>query len=416
MIKLNYSYTILFASTVAGVGTAADSTPTAVLWRNGSASGVSVTVSTTAQTGLYKAVFTTDSGWAAADYLELYVTATIAGTAGYLAKVWSSTEIGAVELDSASRLAIWNTLTTGTFTADSFGELLIISDGTNGREVKVTAAGHMAADVHDVQPDGLSGSTEIIAIKAKTDNLPSDPADASDIASSFSAVNTKLDTIDDFLDTEVAAIKVVTDRINTGLVLDGAVYQFTANMLELAPAGGGGGGSGDATLAKQEEILAQLDVIQTKTDTIGSVGAITSLLAAAVLEPGTITSFPETLTIGDSYTEQNGREIQIPIVDTDGTPLSSTGSLNFADASVTFTLQRSGETDSTRVITGTATFVDPPGTGTGAGAPYAVIELPASETAKGLKKYKYSGILTFLWTGTGTDVMSFETDTVTFDN
>lgn len=215
---------------------------------------------------------------------------------------------------------------------------------------------------------------------------------------------------------KTSAIKAVTDKINTGLVLDGAVYQFTANMLELAPAGGGGGGSGDATLAKQEEILAQLDVIQTKTDTIGSVGAITSLLAAAVLEPGTITSFPETLTIGDSYTEQNGREIQIPIVDTDGNPVSSTGSLNFADASVTFTLQRSGETDSTRVITGTATFVDPPGTGTGAGAPYAVIELPASETAKGLKKYKYSGILTFLWTGTGTDVMSFETGTVTFDN
>ena len=35
MIKLNYSYTILFAATVAGVGTAADSTPAAVLWRNG---------------------------------------------------------------------------------------------------------------------------------------------------------------------------------------------------------------------------------------------------------------------------------------------------------------------------------------------------------------------------------------------
>jgi len=282
--------------------------------------------------------------------------------------------VGAAVLDSASRLAIWNTLTTETFTADSFGELLLISDGTNGRAVKVTGANHIAADVHDCQADGLSGSTEI------------------------------------------TAINTFATRVTTGLVQDGAVWQFTANMLELAPAGGGGGGSGDATLAKQEEILTQLDVIQTKTDTIGSVGAITSLLAAAVLEPGTITSFPETLTIGDSYTEQNGREIQIPIVDTDGNPISSTGSLNFADASVTFTLQRSGETDSTRVITGSATFVDPPGTGTGAGAPYAVIELPASETAKGLKKYKYSGILTFLWTGTGTDVMSFETDTVTFDS
>ena len=108
MIKLNYSYTILFASTVAGVGTAADSTPTAVLWRNGSASGVSVTVSTTAQTGLYKAVFTTDSGWSAADYLELYAVATLAGTAGYLAKVWSSTEIGAAELDSATQTQVTN--------------------------------------------------------------------------------------------------------------------------------------------------------------------------------------------------------------------------------------------------------------------------------------------------------------------
>jgi hypothetical protein len=51
------------------------------------------------------------------------------------------------------------------------------------------------------------------AIKAKTDNLPSDPADASDIAFSFSTVNTKLDTIDDFLDTEVAAIKAKTDNL-----------------------------------------------------------------------------------------------------------------------------------------------------------------------------------------------------------
>lgn len=55
--------------------------------------------------------------------------------------------------------------------------------------------------------------TEVAAIKAKTDNLPADPADASDIAASFTTVNTKLDTIDDFVDTEVAAIKAKTDLI-----------------------------------------------------------------------------------------------------------------------------------------------------------------------------------------------------------
>lgn len=55
--------------------------------------------------------------------------------------------------------------------------------------------------------------TEIGAIKAKTDNLPSDPADASDIATAFTALSAKVDVIDDFLDTEVAAIKAKTDLI-----------------------------------------------------------------------------------------------------------------------------------------------------------------------------------------------------------
>lgn len=54
---------------------------------------------------------------------------------------------------------------------------------------------------------------KIAAIKAKTDNLPADPADASDIASAFSTVNTKLDAIDDFVDTEVSAIKAKTDSL-----------------------------------------------------------------------------------------------------------------------------------------------------------------------------------------------------------
>lgn len=60
--------------------------------------------------------------------------------------------------------------------------------------------------------------TEIAAIKAKTDNLPSDPADASDIASSFSTVNSTLTTVASYIDTEVSAIKTQTDK----LTFDGA--------------------------------------------------------------------------------------------------------------------------------------------------------------------------------------------------
>lgn len=55
--------------------------------------------------------------------------------------------------------------------------------------------------------------TEIAAIKAKTDNLPSDPADASDIAASFVTVNSTLSTIAGYVDTEVAAIKAKTDNL-----------------------------------------------------------------------------------------------------------------------------------------------------------------------------------------------------------
>jgi hypothetical protein len=55
--------------------------------------------------------------------------------------------------------------------------------------------------------------TEVAAIKAKTDALPADPADASDIAASFAAVNATLATLGGYIDTEVAAIKAKTDLI-----------------------------------------------------------------------------------------------------------------------------------------------------------------------------------------------------------
>jgi heme-degrading monooxygenase HmoA len=78
--------------------------------------------------------------------------------------------------------------------------------------------------VHARLPDDLSTQTsvdtvatyvdtEVAAIKAKTDNLPVDPADASDIAASFATVNSTLSTIAGYIDTEVAAIKAKTDNL-----------------------------------------------------------------------------------------------------------------------------------------------------------------------------------------------------------
>ncbi len=103
-------------------------------------------------------------------------------------KAWSNATTpilaGGVALTTAGVQAVWDALTSALTTAGSIGKLLV---------------------------DNVNAS--ITAIKAKTDNLPSDPADASDIAGAFSTVNSTLSTIAGYIDTEVAAIKAKTDLI-----------------------------------------------------------------------------------------------------------------------------------------------------------------------------------------------------------
>lgn len=83
----------------------------------------------------------------------------------------------------------------------------------------ITAA-KVAADVTTELQSGLATAsalstltgyvdTEVAAIKAKTDNLPSDPADASVVAGLIAAVETKVDTVDSNVD----AIKAKTDSL-----------------------------------------------------------------------------------------------------------------------------------------------------------------------------------------------------------
>lgn len=110
-------------------------------------------------------------------------------------------------------------------------------------------------------PAGASTAADIAALKtvadavnAKTTNLPTDPADASDIAASFSTVNSTLATIAAYVDTEVAsilsaanAIKLKTDNLPASPAATGdamaltAAYDFakgTAAMVEAYAANG----------------------------------------------------------------------------------------------------------------------------------------------------------------------------------
>lgn len=114
----------------------------------------------------------------------------------------------------------------------------IISNATSLDAAGVRAAVGLASANLDTQLGAIDDylDTEVAAIKAKTDNLPTDPADASDIAAAFVTVNTKLDAIDDFVDTEVTAIKAKTDQLTftNANKVDATATQLADNVITTA--------------------------------------------------------------------------------------------------------------------------------------------------------------------------------------
>lgn len=104
------------------------------------------------------------------------------------------------------------------FAAGAIDNAAIATDAIGSAELAATAVTEIQSGLAtqasvDVIDDFLD--TEIAAIKAKTDNLPTDPADASDIAASFTSIAGTLSTIAGYLDTEIAAIKAKTDNLPT---------------------------------------------------------------------------------------------------------------------------------------------------------------------------------------------------------
>ena len=207
--------------------------------------------------------------------------------------------------------------------------------------------------------------TEVAAIKAKTDNLPTDPADASDIAASFGTVNSTLATIAGYIDTEVAAIKAKTDnlpaspaavsdipttsaiatavaatqalsRLDSMIESDGGgQFRFDTIALSNGPAGGGGGGI-DWTTDERAAIRSILGVPTSgTTPTDPTVGILDTIRdKTALITPTTVvTTSPVTSTgelrgpilIGDDYLAANGRAFRWTISAITGiTPGTST--------------------------------------------------------------------------------------------
>jgi hypothetical protein len=153
--------------------------------------------------------------------------------------------------------AIWAVLTSSLSVASSIGKLLV--DNINA--TISSRSSHTAADIW----------------ASATRTLTSYGTLVSDIATAVWGATTRTLTAFGFTvntnaNATETAMKAVTDKLDTALELDGAVYRYTTNALEQAPVGGGGGG---ATVAQiwDEPIAGHL--------TAGSTGAKLNAAASA---------------------------------------------------------------------------------------------------------------------------------------
>jgi hypothetical protein len=187
-----------------------------------------------------------DSLIAGSDYLEIDVTN------------WKGSAAAAMTGDAYARLG-------APAGASIAADIVVIDNFVDDLEGRLTStrAGYLdqlehvadhldniLGDTNELQTDLVNGGRLdllIDAIKAKTDNLPASPAavgSAMTLTAAYDAAKTaatqaSVDTIDNFLDTEVAAILAIAQKLDTALELDGAVYRYTTNALEQAPSGGG---------------------------------------------------------------------------------------------------------------------------------------------------------------------------------
>ena len=183
-----------------------------------------------------------------------FVTLTLA-TATFQAR----DKVGAVELDSAATAAlvdlIWDEATSGHTTAGTYGGRIVRATNSNN-EVQITGSNHIAADIHDLQ-SGVISAGDFAANSITASALATDAV--TEIQSGL-ATAAALATES----TKITAIETFATRMTTGLVADGAVYQLTANMLELGPSG-----SSTVTVLPATGIVADRSAGTTLTPVVG---------------------------------------------------------------------------------------------------------------------------------------------------
>ncbi len=161
----------------------------------------------------------------------------------------------AADVGTEIATAVWangtRVLTAGTNIALAKGTGVTGFNDLSAADVR-TAVGLASANL-DTQLDALPTNAEL---NART------------LASADYATATALATVDTVAD----AIKVVTDKLDTALELDGSVYRYTTNALEQAPTGGSAPTAAEIADAVWEEAIA---------DHSGTAGSTAEALNAA---------------------------------------------------------------------------------------------------------------------------------------
>jgi len=190
--------------------------------------------SVTVGTNNDKTGYSLSSGGILDIFAVLTSTLTTVGSVGKLIADNLNAAVGSIPTANQNRDAVMNAMPNGGWVSGSFGDRWVIGVNNN-REVQVTGSNHISADVHAMQNNTITNNaldaSAITKIQSGLSTLTS-----AGIRDAIGLASNNLDTQLSLLPN----IKTVTDKINTALELDGLVYRFTANALELGPAGGVG--------------------------------------------------------------------------------------------------------------------------------------------------------------------------------
>lgn len=140
------------------------------------------------------------------------------GTDGVVVAAGSKT---GYSLSAAGIQAIWDALTSALTTAGSIGKLLVDNINATISSRLASASYTTPPTVTQVRQEMDSNSTQLAAIKAKTDNLPTDPADQSAVEAAITAAVSPLalqSSVDDLEGRLTAARAGYLDNLSAGAV------------------------------------------------------------------------------------------------------------------------------------------------------------------------------------------------------